>query len=90
MRLVKNTICRKRVKFFELDAQIAKMCPTPGPAIQKKFDYFYQAYNYATNTAKYMTFDDNTGLIPLPKPLFENISYSNQHEDPEDNIDVFD
>ena len=64
------------------------MCPTPGPAIQKKFDYFYQAYNYATNTSKYMTFEEPTGYPSLERPHFEQVSYSNQHQQLASNIDM--
>ena len=34
------------------------MCPAPEPGLQKKFEYFYGGYNYATNTKKYITFEE--------------------------------
>lgn len=43
---------------YDLPTQIKKMCPTPGPEMQKKFDFFYRAYSYEANTKKHMTFED--------------------------------
>lgn len=48
------------------------MSPVPVPELHRKFEYFYAPYNFMTNTAKFMTFDQidtDSSLVWMPPAL---------------------
>ena len=57
MKLIALQFLRKKNVRFDLMKQISMMNPTPEINI-KKFDYFYKPYNFACNTKKFITYQN--------------------------------